>query len=138
MTYSITKLSREFGVTARTLRFYESEGILQPAHRGTTRVFSEQDRLRLAFALRARRLGLSLAEIREIACLYGSESHGEDARHTLQRLGRIREHRQRLLSRIADANDALQAIDELEAKVLAAMKIRPDTANDSQLPLALT
>ena len=95
MTYSITKLSREFGVTARTLRFYESEGILQPAHRGTTRVFSEQDRLRLAFALRARRLGLSLAEIRETAGAYAELSVSVGAERLLARITRrSRDHLQ--------------------------------------------
>ena len=63
-TYSIRTLAREFDVTARTLRFYEAEGILHPERRGTTRLFSEQDRERLALALRARRLGMSLEEIR--------------------------------------------------------------------------
>jgi hypothetical protein len=50
-TYSIRTLAREFDVTARTLRFYEAEGILHPERRGTTRLFSEQDRERLALAL---------------------------------------------------------------------------------------
>ena len=51
-TYSIRTLSREFDVTARTLRFYEAEGILHPERRGTTRLFSDQDRERLTLALR--------------------------------------------------------------------------------------
>ena len=87
-TYSIQVLAREFQTTARTLRFYETEGLLHPERRGTTRIFSEQDRARLGIALRARKLGLSLEEIRGFIDLYDAEPR-EDARQTLQRLARI-------------------------------------------------
>ena len=135
-TYSIRTLAREFDVTARTLRFYEAEGILHPERRGTTRLFSEQDRERLALALRGRRLGMSLEEIRGFIDLYDAEPR-EDARQTLQRLARIRAHRQQVMARIADANEALKAIDALDARVMAVIHNRNDAPDDGQLTFAL-
>ena len=136
-TYSISVMARDFNVTTRTLRFYEAEGILKPARRGTTRLFSDADRERLEFALRGRRLGLSLDEIRDMARLYDVETRPDDARGTLQRLARIRTFRQQLLARIHDANAALQSMEALEASVLASMKGRNEDADDSQLTLSL-
>src|SRR5215510_3668750 len=69
-TYSISDLSREFGVTTRTIRYYEDQGLLNPTRAGLNRVFSSRDRVRLKLALRGKRLGFSLAEIRELFELY--------------------------------------------------------------------
>lgn len=68
--YSISDLSDEFGITARALRFYEDEGLIAPVRRGTTRVYTKRDRARLAWILRAKRVGFSLADIREMIDLY--------------------------------------------------------------------
>ncbi len=69
-TYTIRQLTKEFGVTARTLRFYEDEGLIGPERRGQTRIYSVRDRARIILILRGRRLGFSLAEIREYLSLY--------------------------------------------------------------------
>lgn len=69
-TYTITDLAREFAVTTRTIRHYEDEGLLSPRRDGTSRLFSNRDRVRLKLALRGKRLGFSLAEIRELFDLY--------------------------------------------------------------------
>ena len=68
--YSISDLSDEFGITARALRFYEDEGLISPVRRGTTRIYLKRDRARLAWILRAKRVGFSLADIREMIDLY--------------------------------------------------------------------
>jgi DNA-binding transcriptional MerR regulator len=68
--FTITDLSAEFGVTARALRFYEDEGLIAPERRGTSRIYSHRDRARLAWILRGKRVGFSLAEIREMIDLY--------------------------------------------------------------------
>lgn len=65
-TYSISDLAQEFGVTTRTIRHYEELGLLTPQRQGMTRVFSARDRVRLKLALRGKRLGFSLADIREL------------------------------------------------------------------------
>lgn len=69
-TYSIGDLAREFAVTIRTIRHYEEQGILRPKREGAVRVFSHRDRVRLKLALRGKRLGFSLHEIRELFQLY--------------------------------------------------------------------
>jgi len=67
---TIGELCEEFGVTARALRFYEDEALIAPERRGTQRLYSERDRARLAWILRGKRVGLSLAEIKELLDLY--------------------------------------------------------------------
>ena len=68
--YSIGELCDEFGVTARALRFYEDEALIAPERRGTQRLYTDRDRARLAWILRGKRVGLSLAEIKELLDLY--------------------------------------------------------------------
>jgi DNA-binding transcriptional MerR regulator len=68
--YSIGELCDEFGVTARALRFYEDEELIAPERRGTQRLYTDRDRARLAWILRGKRVGLSLAEIKELLDLY--------------------------------------------------------------------
>ena len=68
--FSITDLCAEFAVTPRALRFYEDEGLISPERRGTQRIYSHRDRARLAWILRGKRVGFSLAEIKEMIDLY--------------------------------------------------------------------
>lgn len=77
--YSISDLSEEFKVTARALRFYEDEGLISPVRRGLTRVYTKRDRARLAWILRAKRVGFSLSDIREMIDLYdlGDNRHAQ-------------------------------------------------------------
>ena len=76
MTSSISQLSSEYGVTLRTLRHYEELGLLAPERRGTTRIYHQRDRIRLALILRGKRLGFSLDEISVIVNMY-DEQPGE-------------------------------------------------------------
>ena len=69
-TYTISELAKEFGVTTRTIRYYEDQGLLSPRREGINRVFTNRDRVRLKLALRGKRLGFSLGEIRELFELY--------------------------------------------------------------------
>ena len=71
-------MSEEFDVTPRALRFYEDEGLICPIRKGLTRVYTKRDRARLAWILRAKRVGFSLSEIREMIDLYDIG----DGRHT--------------------------------------------------------
>ncbi len=74
-TYSIRHLCREFGATARALRFYEDKGLLTPARKGQTRVYDARDRARLKLILRGRRIGFTLQEIQEMLDLYDRKDH---------------------------------------------------------------
>ena len=69
-TFTITDLAREFGITPRTIHFWEDQGLLFPHREGQARVFSRRDRTRLKLALRGKRLGLSLARIKEMISMY--------------------------------------------------------------------
>ncbi|HEV2745842.1 MAG TPA: MerR family DNA-binding transcriptional regulator [Allosphingosinicella sp.] len=79
-TYSITDLCEEFGVTARALRFYEDEGLIAPRRQGLARIYSWRDRARLAWILRGKRVGFSLADIREMIDLYDLGDNRESQR----------------------------------------------------------
>ena len=71
-TFTISDLAREFGITPRTIRFWEDQGIVAPLREGRNRVFTRRDRARLKMALRGKRLGLSLAEITDLIGMYNS------------------------------------------------------------------
>lgn len=93
-TYTITELAHEFGVTTRTIRHYEDQGLLAPARQGVVRVFSARDRVRLKLALRGKRLGFSLNEIKELFDLYDVS---RDERHQLEAFLAKLERRKALL-----------------------------------------
>ena len=113
-SYTITDLSEEFGVTARALRFYEDEGLIAPERHGLARIYSRRDRARLAWILRGKRVGFSLAEIREMIDLYDAdEEHEEQRRVTIAKC----KARIELLSR--QKNDIDAAISELSDFVIA-------------------
>ena len=90
--YTISELASEFGVTSRALRLYEESDLLAPNRQGTKRIYAERDRVRLRLILRGKRLGWSLAEIRESFDLYDS-SMGEEAQlvYLLEKLNARRE-----------------------------------------------
>jgi len=92
-TYTISQLAAEFAVTTRTIRFYEDQGLISPKREGSSRVFSGRDRVRLKLALRGKRLGFSLAEIRELFELYDiSRDERKQLEQFLAKLDRRRAH----------------------------------------------
>ena len=112
-TYSISDLAREFDLTTRAIRFYEDMGLLQPQREGPggrNRVYSARDRTRLRLTLRAKRLGLSLTEAKDLIDMYDSpRDTGPQLRKFLVVLA---EHKRRIEDQMAD----LQAnLDELKA-----------------------
>lgn len=110
-TYTITELSREFALTPRAIRFYEDQGLLTPARTGRTRVYSRADRTRLKLALRGKRLGLSLAEIRQILDMYGGANNAPQLQRFLKLLA---DRRAALAQQLEDIEVVLGEIDMLE------------------------
>ncbi|MEG2279277.1 MAG: MerR family DNA-binding transcriptional regulator [Comamonas sp.] len=130
-TYSISDLAQEFDLTTRAIRFYEDMGLLQPERQGAgsrTRVYSPRDRTRLRLTLRAKRLGLSLVEAKEIIELYDSpRDTGVQLERFLQVLG---QHRQQLEERMEDLQVTLDEVrtHEKEAKSLLRKLAKPKAA----------
>ncbi|WP_152048159.1 MerR family transcriptional regulator [Aureimonas psammosilenae] len=117
--YTITELTREFEVSTRTLRFYEDEGLIAPVRRGRTRLFRQSDRTLLKMILRGKRLGFSIAEIREIIQMY-KEPPGESGqlRAIIRRVG---ERRRELEQKRRDIDDLLVELDNAEEACLTRM-----------------
>ncbi|MGZ8263288.1 MAG: MerR family transcriptional regulator [Burkholderiales bacterium] len=125
-TYSIGDLAREFGVTTRTLRHYEQEGLLNPARQGLARVFSARDRVRLKLALRGKRLGFTLHEIKELFNLYDL---AKDERRQLQAFLEKLEKRKALLERQReDIEVMLQEVEFFAVQSRRLLSRPPDAA----------
>src|SRR4051812_33416010 len=122
-TYTITELAKEFDLTTRAMRFYEDMGLLRPERSGPAgrnRVYSNRDRTRLKLTLRAKRLGLSLSEAREIIDMYDSpRDTGPQLRKFLAILS---EHRQQLEEQMEELQANLDEVrtHEKEARALLA------------------
>jgi DNA-binding transcriptional MerR regulator len=108
--FAIADLAREFGISTRAIRFYESKGLLAPQRVGGTRVFRRRDRARLILILRGKRLGFSLRDISEYLSLYDAQSQTAQV-HLLvemvdQRLSLLRQQ-------MADLNTTLAELTEI-------------------------
>ena len=112
--YTISELAREFGITTRTIRFYEDEGLLQPGRNGRQRIYSRRDYVRLKLILRGKRLGLSLSEIADIIELYDSDQ-GETGQ-LASFLDSIRERRGILKQQRADIDATLDELQHIERR----------------------
>lgn len=114
--YSITELTREFGISTRTLRFYEDEGLIHPERRGRTRLFRPADRRLIKEILRGRRIGFTIAEIREIIQVY-KDPPGEIGQLQLL-MKRVEEKREDLRQKRKDIDDTLAELDNVEEACL--------------------
>ncbi len=114
--YTITELTREFGISTRTLRFYEDEGLVHPERRGRNRLFRHSDRRIIQNILRGRRIGFTIAEIREIILAY-REPPGELGQLNLM-LKRVTEKRDELKQRRKDIDDTIAELDIIEEQAL--------------------
>lgn len=114
-TYTITELTKEFGVSTRTLRFYEDVGLLHPIREGRTRKFRTADRYLVQQILRGKRLGFSIAEIREIIEMY-REPPGERGQLRLLE-ERLDEKRRELEQKRRDIEATLAEFDEITATI---------------------
>jgi DNA-binding transcriptional MerR regulator len=117
--YTIGDLAREFRITPRTIRYYEEHGILNPRREGRQRIYTRADRTRLKLTLRGKRLGLSLAQIKELLDMYdGMHNSPVQIREFLRVLA---ERRAALEQQRRDIEAVLAEIDQLEAQCHAAL-----------------
>jgi DNA-binding transcriptional MerR regulator len=110
--WTVGELADDLGVTTRTLRFYEAEGLISPQRSGTNRIYDSRDRTRLKLILRGKRFGMSLAEIREIVDMYDGAASSE--RRQLEKLlGRLDEIATDLRARQADLRRTLTEVSDV-------------------------
>ena len=125
--FTISELAKEFEVTTRTIRYYEDQRLLSPAREGVNRVFSNRDRVRLKLALRGKRLGFSLAEIRELFELYDVS---RDERRQLEAfLERLERRRALLEQQREDIAVMLNEIDFFSNQCRRLLKGKPEPGN---------
>lgn len=123
-TFTISDLAREFGITPRTIRFWEDQGIVAPLREGRNRVFIRRDRARLKMALRGKRLGLSLAEITDLIGMYNSTD--DETPQLTECLRVMTQRREALEQQREDIEAMLAEILQFEAQCQQELKRRAE------------
>jgi DNA-binding transcriptional MerR regulator len=119
LPWTIAEVAAEYGITHRTVRFYEDQGLVQPERRGTQRLYRARDRVRLALVLRGKRLGFDLTQIRRIVDMYDEEPGEQGQLRYL--LDQIAARRADLEQRRHDIELTLGELDDVEARCRAAL-----------------
>ncbi|MFZ4406036.1 MAG: MerR family transcriptional regulator [Paracraurococcus sp.] len=136
--FTVNQLADDLGVTARAIRFYEVKGLIAPRRAGTTRVFDRRDRARLLLILRGKRLGFSLAEIREFLDLYDADPSQGSQLNLL--LTRTRQRMAELEQQRRDLEQTLGELRQVESEAMAVLAARtpPQAANTDNEAAATT
>lgn len=130
-TFTISQLAKEFDLTTRAIRFYEDMGLLTPERAGLQRVYSARDRARLTLTLRAKRLGLSLTEAKDILDMYDSP---RDTVAQLEKfLGVLGAHRAQLEAQLTELQANLAEVRDHEQKGRATL-VKAQKARKTQKP----
>ena len=129
-TFTISDLSREFNITPRTIRFWEDQGLLAPNREGRNRVYTKRDRTRLKLALRGKRLGLSLAEIRDVIDMYDVARDESDQLSRL--LNMLAQRRAALEQQREDIEAMLAEIGNVECVCREHLAVALAKENDGQ------
>ena len=122
---TVTDLAAELGITARTLRFYEDKGLIQPRRLGATRVYSNRERARMILILRGKRLGFSIREIKDYLDLYDADPrHETQTRALLAKIAQRRVQLEEQRVAITEALDGLAAMERDAEAQLARQGLR--------------
>lgn len=114
ITYRISELAAELGVTPRTIRFYEEQGLVSPKRKGQERIYSSADRESLQMALLGKRLGLSLHECHEVLTLYTSHERGLEKAH--RQLSKVHDYQRRFEEQQKAVGQMQRALDIIEQR----------------------
>jgi DNA-binding transcriptional MerR regulator len=122
--FGITDLCKEFGVTLRTLRFYEDKGLLAPRRINGARIYTRRDRARLALILRAKSIGSSLADIKRYLDLYGNHGEGraQQLHYVIERTDKEIAELEKKRSQIDELLDELRLINSTCKKQIKATR----------------
>jgi len=124
--YTVNQLAEELGITPRALRFYEVKGLLAPNRVGNNRVYTKRDRARLKLILRGKRLGFSLAEIREYLDLYNVNGGVEQQKNLLKRVQKrlkdLAQQREDLEATVHELRDIEEQVNNTLAELKTAAK----------------
>ena len=118
--YSVTELARALNVTARTIRFYEDQGLILPLRAGTTRVYTHRERARMILILRGKRLGFSIKEIKEFLDLYVVDITKTSQLQLL--LGKVRERARLLAEQRRALDETLRELKDIEKLTVEALQ----------------
>ena len=113
-TYTIGELAREFDITPRSIRFYEEQSLLSPKRTGQNRIYCNKDRVRLKLIMRGKRLGFSLAEIKNLFELYDSNPNSSVQLQTMLHL--TEQKRAVLRQQLDDIQMLMNELDEVETR----------------------
>lgn len=127
--YSVTELADVLEVTPRTIRFYEQKGLISPQRAGKTRVYTHRDKARLQLILRGKRLGFSLAEIKEYLDLYDLDRTQQSQLHLL--LTKVNQRIDSLESQQRDLQQTLNELYQVKAEAKEALNARMRTDSDA-------
>ena len=111
-TYTISELAKEFGVTSRTIRFYEEKGMISPLREGQKRLYTPADRVRIKLILRGKRIGMTLQECVEFIDMYDPEHNNADQLHSL--IANVKQRRATLRQQLQDIESMLAGLDEVQ------------------------
>ena len=131
VTYSISELAQEFDITARTIRYYEDEGLISPTREGQNRIYSHKDKIRLKLTLRGKRLGFSLAEIRELFDMYDTDRSSRTQLLSMVQL--IESKREALRQQQEDIQMVLAELEAAERRCAGALDNLGDQGGLGQL-----
>ena len=120
-TYTISELAKEFGITTRTMRFYEEKGLVSPRREGQKRLYSAADRVRIKLILRGKRIGMSLAESVEVIDMYDPEHNNADQLNSLIRA--VQNRRKILEQQKQDIDEMLSGLQEVQTLCESALSI---------------
>jgi len=121
-TYSIGNLAQEFDITTRTIRFYESLGLIKPERKGASRIYSVRDRARLVLILRGKNLGFSLDDIAEYIALYDTDP--EQVTQTRHLLEKVEATIKDLDTKLIDIERTLNDLKDIRARCQSHLKAR--------------
>ncbi|HEH9440090.1 MerR family transcriptional regulator [Aeromonas sobria] len=127
ITYSISELAHEFDITPRTIRYYEDEGLLTPLREGQTRIYSHKEKTRLKLTLRGKRLGFSLAEIRELFEMYDTDKSSNTQLNSMIQL--IDEKRSALRQQLDDIQMVMAELEAAEQRCVNSLNSLKSSAD---------